>query len=119
QECTGLSAGEWHATTTSIVAANMNGSTGRRMTETVARRGGIGIFPQDMPLHLLQESIDWVKSRDTLLETPLFVGLDDRVLDVRHLAEKRNHPADCVVDEHQALLGIVHVGDTEGIDHCA
>ena len=114
-----ISSRDGTGTTIPIVASNMNGVTGRRMTETVARRGGIGIFPQDMPLHLLQESIDWVKSRDTLLETPLFVGLDDRVLDVRHLAEKRNHPAVCVVDQHQALLGIVHVADTEGIDQFA
>src|SRR5699024_12645658 len=50
---------------------------------------------------------------------PLYVGLDDRVLDVRHLAEKRNHPAVCVVDNNRALLGIVHVADTEGIDQFA
>lgn len=114
-----ISSRDGTGTSIPIVASNMNGVTGRRMTETVARRGGIGIFPQDMPLHLLQESIDWVKSRDTLLETPLYVGLDDRVLDVRHLAEKRNHPAVCVVDQDRALLGIVHVADTEGIDQFA
>src|SRR5690625_2591621 len=106
-------------TTIAMFSSNMNGVTGRRMVETMARRGGIGIFPQDMPLHLLQESIDWVKSRDTLCETPLYVGLDDRVLDVRHLAEKRNHPAVCVVDDNRALLAIVHVAATEGIDQFA
>lgn len=102
-----------------IVSSNMNGVTGRRMVETMARRGGIGIFPQDTPLHLMEESIDWAKSRDTLFETPLHVGLDDRVLDVRHLAEKRNHPAVCVVDRDRALLGIVHISDTTGIDQFA
>src|SRR5699024_1779050 len=87
--------------------------------ETMARRGGIGIFPQDVPLHLLQESVEWVKSRDTLFETALYVGMDDRVLDVRHLAEKRNHQAVCVVDSHRNLLGIVHKTDTDGVDQFA
>src|SRR5699024_6876057 len=102
-----------------IVSSNMNGVTGRRMVETIARRGGLGIFPQDVPLHMMRESIDWVKSRNPLFETYLYVGLDDRVLDVRHLAEKRNHPAVCVVDDSHNLLGIVHTADTEGIDQFA
>ncbi|MDN6147931.1 MAG: GuaB1 family IMP dehydrogenase-related protein [Yaniella sp.] len=114
-----ISSTDGTGTSIPIVSSNMNGVTGRRMVETMARRGGLGIFPQDTPLHLIQESIDWVKSRDTLFETPLYVGLDDRVLDVRHLAEKRNHPAVCVVDNDRALLGIVHVADTEGIDQFA
>jgi len=114
-----ISSTDGTGTTIPIVSSNMNGVTGRRMVETMARRGGIGIFPQDTPLHLLQESVDWVKSRDTMFETPLYVGLDDRVLDVRHLAEKRNHPAVCVVDDDRALLGIVHISDTENIDQFA
>lgn len=114
-----ISSADGTGTTIPVVSSNMNGVTGRRMVETMARRGGMGIFPQDTPLHLIQESINWVKSRDTLFETPLYVGLDDRVLDVRHLAEKRNHPAVCVVDSDRALLGIVHIADTAGIDQFA
>lgn len=114
-----ISSTDGTGTTIPVVSSNMNGVTGRRMVETMARRGGLGVFPQDTPLHLMRESIDWIKTRDTLFETPLFVGLDDRVLDVRHLAEKRNHPAICVLDEQQELLGIVHIPDTEGIDQFA
>lgn len=114
-----ISSTDGTGTTIPVVSSNMSGVTGRRMVETLARRGGLGVFPQDTPLHLIQESIDWIKSRDTLFETPLYVGLDDRVLDVRHLAEKRNHPAVCVVDADQSLLGIVHIADTEGIDQFA
>src|SRR5690625_6793041 len=94
----------------------MNGVTVRQMVETMARRVGIGIFPQDTPLHLLQESISWVKSRDTMFETPLYVGLDDRVLDVLHLAEKLNHLAECVVVDDRALMGILTIDYTESID---
>lgn len=114
-----ISATDGTGTTIPIVSSNMNGVTGRRMVETMARRGGLGIFPQDVPLHMIRDSIDWVKSRDPLFETYLYVGLDDRVLDVRHLAEKRNHPAVCVVDDAHNLLGIVHTSDTEGIDQFA
>lgn len=114
-----ISATDGTGTTIPIVSSNMNGVTGRRMVETIARRGGMGIFPQDTPLHLIQESINWVKSRDTLFETPLYLGLDDRVLNVRHLAEKRNHPAVCIVDNDRALLGVVHTADIEGVDQFA
>src|SRR5690625_3780443 len=70
-----ISSTDGTGTTIPIVSSNMNGVTGRRMVETMARRGGIGIFPQDTPLHLLQESISWVKSRDTMFETPLYVEI--------------------------------------------
>src|SRR5699024_11685407 len=92
-----ISSTDGTGTSIPIVSSNMNGVTGRRMVETMARRGGLGIFPQDTPLHLLQDCISWVRARDTMLETPLYVGLVDRVLDVRHLAEKRHRPAVWVV----------------------
>lgn len=33
-----------------IVSANMNAVTGKRMAETMARFGGLGVLPQDMAL---------------------------------------------------------------------
>src|SRR5699024_12594098 len=57
-----------------IDASNMNGVTGRRMTETVARRGGRGICPQSMQLHLVQEQIDWGEGRDAPSEAPHWGG---------------------------------------------
>ena len=36
-------------TTLPFVVANMTAISGRRMAETVARRGGIAIIPQDIP----------------------------------------------------------------------
>src|SRR5699024_3192418 len=49
-----ISSTDGTGTTIPVVSSNMNGVTGRRMVETMARRGGIGIFPQDTPLHLIQ-----------------------------------------------------------------
>lgn len=117
-----ISAGDGTGATIPLVAANMNGVTGRRMAETMARRGGLAVLPQDVPAEIIAETISWVKSRHTIFETPLTVTPDDRVLDVNHLASKRNHDAVCVVEEQQSgpqLLGIVRVKDCHEVDHFA
>ena len=41
-----------------IVVANMTAVAGRRMAETVARRGGIAVLPQDIPVDVVAEVID-------------------------------------------------------------
>ena len=35
-----------------VVVANMTAVAGRRMAETVARRGGVAVLPQDIPVTL-------------------------------------------------------------------
>ena len=40
-------------TTLPVVVANMTAVAGRRMAETVARRGGIAVLPQDIPLDIV------------------------------------------------------------------
>ena len=57
-------------TTIPIVVANMTAIAGRRMAETVARRGGLVVIPQDIPLEIISDVIAWVKTRHTLFETP-------------------------------------------------
>ena len=49
-------------TTIPLVVANMTAISGRRMAETVARRGGLAVLPQDIPVHAVQETIDYVLS---------------------------------------------------------
>jgi IMP dehydrogenase len=44
-------------TTLPIVVANMTAISGRRMAETVARRGGIAILPQDIPSDVVAEVV--------------------------------------------------------------
>ena len=44
-----LSTSDGSGTTIPVVVANMTAVAGRRMAETVARRGGIVILPQDLP----------------------------------------------------------------------
>ena len=40
-----------------IVSANMNSVTGPRLAASLARRGGLGVLPQDMPLQQLDAAI--------------------------------------------------------------
>ena len=63
----------------------MTAVAGRRMAETVARRGGLVVIPQDIPLDVLTEVVGWVKERHPVLETPLTLSPHDTVLDALHL----------------------------------
>lgn len=105
-------------TTIPLVVANMTAVSGKRMAETVARRGGMAILPQDIPLDVLGDVTAWVKSRDTLFETPVMLTAADTVVDAIHLMPKRAHNA-VVVLEGQKLVGVVRASDCEGVDRFA
>ncbi|WP_022872344.1 GuaB1 family IMP dehydrogenase-related protein [Nesterenkonia alba] len=111
-----LSSEDATGSTTPLAAANMTAVTGRRMVETMARRGGLGVLPQDVPAEVIREVIAWVKDRHPVFETPLKVTADDTVLDVLHLLDKRNHDAVCVLDDETRLAGVVTAADCEGVD---
>ena len=48
-------------TTIPIVVSNMTAIAGRRMAETVARRGGMVVLPQDIPLDVVETVVNFVK----------------------------------------------------------
>ncbi len=50
-------------TTIPVVVANMTAVAGRRMAETVARRGGLTVLPQDIPLDIIEDVVAYVKTR--------------------------------------------------------
>src|ERR1700753_4255674 len=54
-----------------IVAANMPSVSGRRMAETIARRGGLAVLPQDIPGDVVADVVAWVKSRDLVGDTAI------------------------------------------------
>src|SRR3954470_15619132 len=58
-------------TTIPVVVANMTAISGRRMAETVARRGGLAVLPQDIPADVVAEVVSWVKSRHPVYDTPI------------------------------------------------
>lgn len=102
-------------TTIPVVVANMTAVSGRRMAETVARRGAMAVLPQDIPLDVVSEVVSWVKTRHPVFETPVRLGVEDTVLDALQLMSKRAHGA-VVVVEAGAPVGIVTEADCQGVD---
>ena len=102
--------------TTPLVAANMTAVSGRRMAETMARRGGLAVLPQDIPLTAAQETIAWVKSRDRIFESALRFAPEDTVLNALHVLAKRPHGFGVVVDAAGRLEGIINAADLRGVD---
>nr|WP_201761062.1 GuaB1 family IMP dehydrogenase-related protein [Nonomuraea sp. K271] len=111
-----LSSNDGTGTTIPLVVANMTAVAGRRMAETVARRGGITVIPQDIPLDVVADVIDWVKKRDLVHDTPLTLTPHDTVGEALQLLPKRAHNAVIVVDWDNQPVGVVTEADCEGVD---
>ena len=111
-----LSSDDGTGTTIPLVVANMTAVTGKRMVETMARRGGLAVLPQDIPLPVLREVTEWVKSRDPLFETPVTLSAGDTVIDALHLIDKRAHGAVVVTAPDGTFQGVVSAADCEGVD---
>ncbi len=60
-----------------LVVSNMTAVAGRRMAETIARRGGLAVLPQDIPLDVIEGVVGYVKSRHLVYETPIALGADE------------------------------------------
>ncbi|OBI46224.1 GuaB1 family IMP dehydrogenase-related protein [Mycobacterium sp. E796] len=110
-----LSTTDGSGTTIPVVVANMTAVAGRRMAETVARRGGLVILPQDLPIPAVQQTVDFVKSRDMVLDTPVVLEPDDSVSDAIALIHKRAHGVAVVVFEGRPI-GLVTEASCVGVD---
>lgn len=80
-----LSPRDGTAATIPLVSANMNSVTGARLAATLARRGGLGVLPQDLPLQELDAAIRWVKDQPAAWDTPLVLPPDATVADATTL----------------------------------
>ena len=98
-----LSTSDGSGTTIPVVVANMTAVAGRRMAETVARRGGIVVLPQDLPISAVQATVDFVKSRDMVVDTPVVLSPDDSVSDAMALIHKRAHGAAVMIFEGRPI----------------
>ncbi|WP_375488385.1 GuaB1 family IMP dehydrogenase-related protein [uncultured Mycobacterium sp.] len=110
-----LSTHDGSGTTIPVVVANMTAVAGRRMAETVARRGGIVMLPQDLPITAVQQTVEFVKSRDLVVDTPVILAPDDSVSDAMALIHKRAHGAAVVVFEGRPI-GLVTESSCMGVD---
>jgi IMP dehydrogenase len=102
-------------TTIPVVVANMTAVAGRRMAETVARRGGLAVLPQDIPVDVVAEVISWVKARDLVHDTPLTLGPAATTGHALSLLPKRAHGAVIVVEDGRPV-GVVTEADCQGVD---
>ena len=101
-----------------LIAANMTAVSGRRMAETMARRGGMAVFPQDIPSDVVAEAIVKVKSAHPIFDTAVTVSRETTVGETLGLIAKRSHGvAVVVVDGH--VQGLVTPSACEGMDRFA
>jgi len=110
-----LSTHDGTGTTIPIVVANMTAISGRRMAETIARRGGMAVIPQDIPIEIVSDVIKWVKSRHTFFDTPVTLSPTETVADAVDLINKRAHGALIVVEDGKPV-GIITEADCERVD---
>lgn len=99
-----------------VVSANMNGVTGKRMAETMARLGGLGVLPQDMDLATAARIIAHIQAADPRYDTPLAVSPRATLRDVQGIIRKRSHDLVVVVDDERRPLGIVTHADLRDRD---
>src|SRR3954447_12146610 len=110
-----LAAVDGSGTTIPIVAANMTSVSGRRMAETLARRGGLAVIPQDIPLDVVADVVAFVKSRSLVHDTAITLAPTDTVGEALNLLPKRAHGAVVVVDGGRPV-GVVTEADCLGVD---
>jgi IMP dehydrogenase len=90
-----------------IVSANMNSVTGPRLAASLARRGGLGVLPQDLHLQDLDTAIRWVKDQPVAFDTPITMGPERTVVEaLKQLPAVDGHGI-LVHDGHGAFLGFI------------
>jgi IMP dehydrogenase len=90
-----------------IVSANMNSVTGPRLAATLARRGGLGVLPQDLHLQDLDAAIRWVKAQPVAFDTPLFLSESQTVAEaLRQIPPIGGHGI-VITDEQGNFVGCI------------
>lgn len=98
-----------------IVAANMTAVSGRRMSETLTRRGSMAVLPQDVALDVVARTTAWLKQRHRVVETAVHVTPSDTVRDALALMSKRSHGMAVVLRDARPV-GVVTPADCEEVD---
>lgn len=113
-----LSTNDGTGATLPLVVSNMTAIAGRRMAETVARRGAITVIPQDIPIPVVAEVIAWVKQRHHVFDTAIELLPSQTVAEAIALLPKRAHRA-AVVVEGGRPVGVVTEEDVVEVDRFA
>jgi IMP dehydrogenase len=103
-------------TTLPLVVANMTAVAGKRMAETIARRGGITVLPQDIPLEIIESNVRYVKACHVVYETPITLKATETVQQALNLIHKRAHGVVVVLDDKGEPVGVFAEHDAAGVD---
>ena len=109
-----LTPGDGTPATLPIISANMNSVTGPRLAATLARRGGLGVLPQDLPLQELDAAIRWVKSQPVAWDTPLVLPPDATVSEAARLLPATDGHGIVVAADPRSATGL-HIDEILGI----
>jgi IMP dehydrogenase len=101
-----------------LVVANMTAIAGKRMAETVARRGGLVVVPQDIPIPVVEDVVAWVKRRHLVFDTAIELAPTQTVAEALALMPKRAHRCALVVQDGRPL-GLVTAEDCAEVDRFA
>jgi len=99
-----------------LVVANMSAVSGKRMAETIARRGGIAVLPQDIPMSELSQMLKIIKSRHVIYDTPITLSPTETIADALRLIDKRAYGAIIIVNDNNQPLGVFRRSDQAGLD---
>ncbi len=101
-----------------LVVANMTAIAGKRMAETIARRGGLTVIPQDIPIPVVADVVSWVKQRHHVFDTAIELHPTQTVAEALALMPKRAHRAAVVVEQGKPV-GVVTESDCAEVDRFA
>jgi IMP dehydrogenase len=76
------------------------------------------VLPQDLPIEAVKQTVDFIKTRDMVVDTPVTLSPDDSVSDALALIHKRAHGAAVVVFEGRPI-GLVTEAGCIGVDRFA
>lgn len=93
-------------TTIPVVVANMTAVAGKRMTETITRRGGLVVLPQDIPFERIEEIVAYTKTCHHVFESPVVLKEHQSVQTALNLIHKRSHEAVIITDSNDRPVGI-------------
>lgn len=110
-----LATSDGSGTTIPVIVANMTAVSGRRMAETVARRGGLAVLPQDIPIDVVVDVVSWVKRRHLVHDTAITLAPSETTGQALSLLPKRAHGAVVVVEQDRPV-GVVTEADCTGVD---
>ncbi|MBG6054646.1 IMP dehydrogenase [Salinibacterium sp. CAN_S4] len=90
-----------------IVSANMNSVTGPRLAATLARRGGLGVLPQDMHHQDRDAAIRWVKKQPIGFDAAVILAPSDTVATALTLLPPAAGHGIVIHDQHGEFLGVI------------